>query len=62
MVWRIGFAADADRDFGLISDHLVSADRVFGDADDAAFDRAIRRVTIDPDAVWPDVDRRNNQR
>ena len=44
MAWRTEFAADAERDFDLIFDHLFAAYRSFGEADAEAFDRAVRRL------------------
>ena len=44
MACRIEFAAEAERDFELIFDHLFAAYRSFGEADVDAFDRARRRL------------------
>ena len=44
MAWRTEFAAEADRDFGLILDHLFEAYRGFGEPGADAFEKAARRV------------------
>ena len=44
MTWRTEFAADAERDFELIFDHLFDAYEGFGEARAGAFVRAGQRV------------------
>ena len=44
MTWRVEFAAAAERDFGLIFDHLYASYREFGEAPDAAATRAAERI------------------
>jgi len=44
MGWRVDFAPGAERDFGIILDHLTTAYIGFGEAPDAAVSRAIVRV------------------
>lgn len=44
MAWRVERAADADRDLGLIFDHLFRAALDFGEDEGVAFARAEARV------------------
>jgi len=44
MVWRVDFAPGAERDFGLILEHLTQAYIALGDAPPSAVGRAIDRV------------------
>lgn len=44
MAWRIEFAVDAERDFVLIFDHLLSAYESFGEPPSDAFDKAAERL------------------
>lgn len=44
MAWRVDFAPGAERDFGIILDHLTNAYVSFGEAADSAVVRAIIRV------------------
>ncbi len=44
MTWRTEFAADAERDFELIFDHLLDAYQSFGEAPADAFEKAADRV------------------
>ena len=44
MAYRLEFAADAERDFGLIFDHLLRSYRHFGESLESAFDHAESRV------------------
>ena len=44
MTWRTEFAADAERDFELIFDHLFNAYEDFGEPRADAFERAVQRV------------------
>ena len=43
-MWSLEFAADAERDFELIFDHLVESYLEFGEDRDVAFERAIKRI------------------
>lgn len=44
MNWRIEFAAEAERDFALILDHLVDSYISFGDSPTEATQRATQRL------------------
>lgn len=44
MAWTTEYAAEAERDLGLILDHLVQSYRDFGEAEADAFDRAAGRL------------------
>ena len=44
MVWRVDFAPGAERDFGIILEHLAQAYIALGDAPASAVGRAIDRV------------------
>lgn len=44
MIWRIEFAADAERDFALILDHLIDSYLSFGDSTGEASQRAEQRL------------------
>lgn len=44
MNWRIEFAADAERDFALILDHLIDSYASFGDSPAEATRRATQRL------------------
>ena len=44
MTWRTEFAADAERDFELIFDHLFDSYQRFGDPRADAFEKALRRL------------------
>lgn len=44
MAWRVEVSAEAERDLGLIFDHLFQSYRGFGDTEDEAFERAARRI------------------
>ena len=44
MTFRLEFSAEAERDFGLIFDHLVDSYIGFGESPEDAFDRAAARV------------------
>lgn len=44
MTWRTEFAADAERDFELIFDHLLEACESFGEPRAAAFEKAVQRL------------------
>lgn len=44
-MWRVEFAAAAERDFELIFDHLIRSYQEFGDNFDTAFGRAAQRVS-----------------
>ena len=44
MAWRTEFAAEAERDFALIFDHLFAAYRDFGEPGAESFEKAARRV------------------
>ncbi|MGB5559175.1 MAG: type II toxin-antitoxin system RelE/ParE family toxin [Paracoccaceae bacterium] len=44
MTWRIEFAAEAERDFGLIFDHLYASYLEFGEGRDEAAGHAAQRV------------------
>lgn len=51
-MWQIEFAAEAERDFALIFEHLVASYEDFGDPTDIAFDRAAARIaSIQDDAL-----------
>ena len=43
-MWSLEFAADAERDFELIFDHLVESYLEFGEDNDVAFERAVERI------------------
>jgi toxin ParE1/3/4 len=43
-VWSLEFAADAERDFELIFDHLVKSYLEFSEDNDVAFERAVERI------------------
>lgn len=43
-MWSLEFAADAERDFELIFDHLVESYLEFGEDSDVAFERAVERI------------------
>lgn len=44
MAWTTEYTAEAERDLGLIFDHLFAAYRDFGEPEAEAFDRAAARV------------------
>lgn len=44
MRFEIEFSADAERDFGLIFDHLLESYVAFGESTEEALDHATRRV------------------
>ena len=44
MAYRLEFAAEAERDFGLIFDHLMRSYLEFGESPQSAFDRAEARI------------------
>ena len=44
MAWRIEFSAEAERDFGLIFDHLLQSYRDFGESMESALDHAGARI------------------
>ena len=44
MAFRLEFSAEAERDFGLIFDHLFESYRGFGESVEAALDHAAARV------------------
>ncbi|MDE2814979.1 MAG: type II toxin-antitoxin system RelE/ParE family toxin [Gemmatimonadota bacterium] len=44
MAFRLEFSADAERDFGLIFDHLVRSYLDFGESPESALDRAEARI------------------
>ncbi len=44
MAYRLEFSAEAERDFGLIFDHLLQSYREFGEDLESALDRAGTRV------------------
>ena len=44
MTWRTEFAADAERDFELIFEHLFGAYRKFGEDRAEAFGKAVERL------------------
>ena len=44
MAFRLEFSAEADRDFGLIFDHLLSSYLGFGESPESALDHAGARV------------------
>ena len=44
MVWRVDFAPGAERDFGVILEHLTETYLALGDAPASAVGRAIERV------------------
>ena len=44
MEFRLEFSADAERDFGLIFDHLLDSYQDFGESLESAFGRASARV------------------
>ena len=43
-MWSLEFAADAERDFELIFDHLVKSYLEFSEDNDVAFERAVERI------------------
>lgn len=43
-MWTVEFAAQAERDFELIFDHLLQSYQDFGDEFDVAIDRAAQRI------------------
>ena len=43
-MWRVEFAAQAERDFDLIFDHLLQSYQEFGDEFDVAIDRTAQRL------------------
>ena len=47
MAFRLEFAAEAERDFGLIFDHLVRSYLDFGESPQSALDRAEARTGED---------------
>lgn len=44
MAWTVEFARDAERDLGLIFDHLLESYRSFGDSTEEAATRADARI------------------
>ncbi len=44
MTFRLEFSAEAERDFGLIFDHLMDSYLAFGESPEDALDRAAARV------------------
>ena len=44
MAYRLEFSAEAERDFGLIFDHLLQSYLGFGESPESALDRAEARV------------------
>ena len=44
MAFRLEFSADAERDFGLIFEHLLNSYLEFGESLESAFDRAESRI------------------
>ena len=44
MAFRLEFSAEAERDFGLIFDHLLSSYLVFGESPESALDHAGTRI------------------
>ncbi len=44
MAFRLEFSAEAERDFGLIFDHLLRSYLDFGESPESAFDHAAARV------------------
>ena len=44
MAFRVEFAAEAERDFGLIFDHLLQSYLQFGESLESAFDHAESRI------------------
>lgn len=45
MVWKVEFQADAERDLGLIFDHLFETYQGLGESGAEAFDHAAERVS-----------------
>ena len=56
MKFRLELAAEAERDFGLIFDHLVESYTGFGENAESAIERAAARVLeirSTRDCLWP---------